>query len=249
MNPTREALSAFVDGELDAVETARIAALVERDADLKAYVEDQERLRDGLRAAFADIVAAPVPARLLATAERAPISFRVRLTQWLDDFRDRAGSPVIRFAVPALTMALGLVIGVGVERNATTSADLALSPSTGQIVARADLAAALESKLASDTESGPARIGLTFRDKDGAACRSFEVSGGGSVSEGFACRHNGTWQVGALISGHGPAAGGGEYSLAGSAMPDAVRDAITTRMSGAPLDAAAERQARDRGWN
>jgi hypothetical protein len=246
MNPTRETLAAFVDGELDAAETSRVAALIERDQGLKAYVEDQERLRDGLRAVFADIVSAPVPTRLLATAEHTPISFRVRLTRWLEDFSGRGGNPVVRFAVPALTLALGLVIGIGVERNATSPAEFV--PSAGQIVARADLADALEKRLASDAQSGPARVGLTFRDKDGTTCRSFQVANGTSTTDGFACRERGEWRVGALVTGH-ESATGGQYALAGSEMPDSLRAAISARISGTPLDAAAERQARDQRWN
>jgi hypothetical protein len=36
--------------------------------------------------------------------------------------------------------------------------------------------------------------------------------------------------------------------MAGSGLPDVIRNAAANMIEGAPFDAAAERQARDRGW-
>jgi hypothetical protein len=41
---------------------------------------------------------------------------------------------------------------------------------------------------------------------------------------------------------------GGGYRQAGSALPPAVLDAIDERIAGAPLDAAGEQAARNKGW-
>lgn len=249
MYPTKETLSAFIDGELDAKEHAQVAALVENDANLKAFVAEQEQLRIALHSAFANVIAAPIPERILATAANTPISFRLRLRQMFGVRpRARRDGAMARFVFPALTMALGLVVGVGVERSSLSTNDFSLSASTGKIVARAELARTLDQKLGSDEQSGATRIGVTFRDKAGTVCRSFEVSRNAATTDGFACHHDGDWQVGALITR--PAlATASTYALASASMPDAIRDAISDHIDGAPFDAVSERRARDRGWN
>jgi hypothetical protein len=247
MHPTKETLSAFVDGELDPSERAEVAALVESDPKLGAYVAEQEELRASLNAAFADIIAEPIPERLFASAANAPISFRFRLRRWLGATPERR-SPMGRFVIPALTMALGLIVGVGVERGSSSTSDFTTSPSTGAIVARAELAQTLDQRLASEEQKGATHIGVTFRDKAGALCRSFEVSRHDATTDGFACHHAGDWQIGALVS-RPPSRTNSAYALAGSSMPDTIRDEIAAHMKGAPLDAADERRARDRSWN
>jgi hypothetical protein len=249
MHPTKETLSAFIDGELDATERAEVAALVESDPKLKAFVAEQDELQAALQAAFAPAIAAPIPERLLATVAHTPISFRVRLREMLGAKRGatRNGS-VSRFAVPALTMALGLVVGVGLERGIPSTNDFSLSPSSGRVLVRAELARTLDQTLASEQSTGAARIGVTFRDKSGVICRSFVALGGSATTDGIACRRDGDWQIGALVS-RPPSATNPAYALAGSSMPDTIRDAIAANIQGAPFDAAAERRARDQGWH
>jgi hypothetical protein len=239
-------ISAFIDGELDPTEREQVAVLVDSDPKLKIYIAEQEQLRASLHAAFAPVIAEQIPERLLAAAADSPISFRVRLRQWLGT--PGRSTPSGRFVVPALTMALGLIVGVVVERTSISTNDFGTSPSSGAIVARAELAQTLDQRLASDEQTGAARIGVTFHDKAGALCRSFELSSDSVTTDGFACHRSGDWQVDALVAGQ-PSRANAAYSLAGSGMPDAIRDAITARMKGSPLDAAAERSARDRGWN
>jgi hypothetical protein len=238
MTLSKESLSAFVDGELEPQDIARIAALVEQDPTLKSFVDEQDQLRHELRAAFSGVMDEPIPDRLLVAAASAPVSLRVRAKEWLG--AGALGS-ALRFGVPAAAMALGVLIGVGVERAPSNGSDFGTSPS-GQVAARADLADALEHKLASD--QGTTQIGVTFHDKSGSTCRTFSMNSGST--DGLACRHDGEWQVGALVSGQRAQSTG--YSLAGSEMPGAIRDAIAARISGDPLDAAAERAARDSGW-
>jgi hypothetical protein len=242
MSLSKEELSAFLDGELAPQETARVAALVDKDPTLKSFVDGQDQLRSELRAAFSDVMTAPVPQRLLNAAATSPVSFRVRAREWIGA-PGGSWSPALRVGAPVAAMALGILIGVGVERPSGT-AEFGTSPN-GQIVARADLADALEHKLASDR--GAEQIGVTFHDKTGATCRTFTINAMSGATDGLACRSGGEWQVGALISGQ-KAQNSTDYSLAGSEMPEAIRGAIASRISGEPLDATAERSARDSGW-
>jgi len=249
MYPTKETLSAFIDGELDVAERAQVAALVESDPKLKAYIAEQEELRATLHAAFANVIAQPVPEHLLATAANAPISLRVRVRRWLGVTQSTGNKGSTgRFVAPALTMALGLIIGVAVERGSSSTSEFSVSSSTGGIVASAELGQTLDQRLASEEQNGATRVGITFRDRSGAVCRSFEVSRDSSTTNGFACHRGGDWQVGALVS-RPPSGPTPSYGLASSSMPDPIRDAISAHIEGVPFDAASERRARDRGWN
>ena len=226
----RETLNAFVDGELPPQEMARIAALLETEPEMKAYVLKQEKLRSALR--FEEVMRAPPPSRLVETVQQAPVSWRWRLQAVL------GRRFVIRSLVPAgAALFAGLVIGVAIKPGS----DLMLSH--GQMLARGDLAQALDTKLASSGYSGEGpRIGISFRDHAGADCRTF-TSGS---QAGLACHQQGNWVITALVT-QSPESGGA-YRMAGSEMPDAVRRAVEASIQGAPFDAIAEAQARANGW-
>ena len=246
MSPTREELCAYVDGELDPAEMSRVAAQISNSPELQRYVQDQERLLENLHAAFSTIMEQPVPERLVRAANETPLSLVARMRDWIEGTRARQAGPVLRFAVPATALALGVLIGISVE-GPTGTPGLLSSSATGSLVARAHLADALDRQLASDQAPAGTRIGVSFRNKAGHDCRTFTVEAAQSVTDGVACRNDGEWQVGALVSGPkaGPAA---DYQLAGSDMPDAIRGFVSSQISGDPFDAAAERRARDDGW-
>jgi anti-sigma factor RsiW len=246
MSPTREELSAYMDGELVPSEMAKVAVHIESSPDLKQYVRDQERLRESLHAAFASLMDEPIPERLLRAAAKTPISFRLRLKEWLSKPGAAHSGTVLRFAVPATALALGLFLGIGVEQRPQSS-EFVAAPATGTIVAQADLARALDEQLASEPASKGPRIGVSFRSKTGEDCRTFELTGPAASANGIACRHAGEWQVGTLVSG-AKSGSATTYALAGSEMPDAVRNAVAAEISGEPFDSVAERRARDRDW-
>src|SRR3546814_19947931 len=80
-------------------------------------------------------------------------------------------------------------------------------------------------------------IGLSFRDGTGRYCRSFEGDG----LAGIGCREGSRWTLERTLRGETRPA----YRQAASG--DLAADAAAM-MAGAPLDAAAERVARDKGW-
>jgi hypothetical protein len=232
MDPTRETLSAFIDGELPPKEMERIAALLAARPDLDAWVRQQETLRAGMKSALSDLAAAPPPERLVRIAQTAPISWRWRLAQaWQ--------GTILRTWIPAgATLALGLLIGIGLVPPGD------IGSRGGQVVAQGALASALNGRLASDggAGSGP-RIGISFRDHDGRYCRSFDADG----QSGFACHGSRGWDI-AMLAARPNAEASGPYRMAGSEMPDAIRAAIAARIQGEPFDMKAEKAARDRGW-
>ncbi|MBN9544760.1 MAG: hypothetical protein J0I19_04755 [Alphaproteobacteria bacterium] len=232
MDPTRETLSAFIDGELPPKEMERIAALLATRPDLDAWVRQQETLRAGMKSALSDLAAAPPPERLVRIAQTTPISWRWRL--------GRAGQgAILRTWIPAgATLALGLLIGIGLVPPGD------IGSRGGQVVAQGALASALNGKLASDNGAGSGpRIGVSFRDHDGRYCRSFDADG----QSGFACHGSRGWDI-AMLAARPNAEASGPYRMAGSEMPDAIRAAIAARIQGEPFDIKAEKAARDRGW-
>ena len=226
----RETLNAFVDGELPPQEMARIATLLETEPGMKAYVLKQEKLRAALR--FGEVMHAPPPARLLEAVEKAPVSWRWRLQTILGHHF------VLRSLVPAgAALFAGLIIGI----TAGPESDVTLAH--GRMLARGDLAHALDTKLASSGYGGEGpRIGISFRDRAGKDCRTF-ASGS---QAGLACHQEGDWVVTTLVTQASET--GGAYRMAGSEMPDAVRHAVEASIQGAPFDAIAEAQARANGW-
>jgi len=244
--PTRDTLIAFVDGELSPEEMTRVAALLAQHADLRTYVARQQALRNRLDESFSPFLAHPVPLRLQQAAQRTPRSwvatFSKAAAQWRGGFQNMLSW---RVALPVgAALALGLIVGVAIERASPVP-----SLYNGQVVAQGALAYALSEQLASeDNRAGPARVGISFRDKLGQDCRTFTLDANTIATSGVACHSGGTWVIAALTSApqvNNPQA---PYQMAGAAMPATIRNTVNAMIAGAPFDAAAERRARARGW-
>ena len=111
----------------------------------------------------------------------------------------------------------------------------------GRLVASADLENALYARLASSpADSGP-RIGLTFRDKAGAICRTFEDRS----ASGLACREGGDWRIRSVFQA--PEGQTTDYRMASGANPQLL-EAVDATIAGEPFDAAQEKAAAERGW-
>lgn len=240
MTITTETLMAYIDGELPAEEMRRVDAEIARRPELKSYIERQLELRGTLREAFTEVLATPLPDRLLAAAAK-PASWRWRLREAVRGLAARR--ILVLSGIPAAAaLACGLTIGVLV--SGPGGGDIV--PIGSNLVAAGALAEALSQQLASQSvPAAYAKIGVSFRDRFGRYCRTF----GTASAAGIACRESGNWQIAALAKPEGEAGGRGAYQLAASPMPDFVRQAAAGMISGVPLDAAAERKARDRGWN
>jgi hypothetical protein len=136
--------------------------------------------------------------------------------------------PPIRFGLPQwAAMAACLVVGVMAGRMALPT--------------QSPLERGLSTQLAAD--QGPIRIGLTFRDKAGRWCRTYRSAP--DRLAGLACRDDGRWRTQVAVA-FDPAAT--TYRTAGSETPAPVLAAVDALRAGEPLDAAAEKSARDKGW-
>lgn len=224
------AIAAYVDGELDDISAARIAREAESDPALAAEIARQRALKASLAAHYAPVLDEPLPDRLtamLAGAEKIDTSLAARREA------RRAGFGTMQWGAIAAALVLG--IGVGM-RPWVPSGPVAVE--SGALVASGPLAAALDSQLASNQPAGaPVRIGVSFRAADGRACRSFESAG----IDGIGCRNGGRWELQRTLRGKAA----GEYRQAASGELAAAAAAM---MAGDPMDADAERAARDAGW-
>lgn len=236
MTISDETLMAFVDGELSPEEMSRVEAALRQQPALEAKVEQQRALRRELHASFESIMNAPLPDALRQSVMNAPVSLQWRFGHALRGlFAPRA---LIWTAVPAAALACGVVVGVMLDGGSSL-----MGTRGNALVARGSLASALNQQLAStQTGQGP-QIGISFRDKSGHYCRTFNASD----LAGIACRDAGDWNIAAISQS--PKEPSGAYATAGSAMPDLVRNAVQGMIAGSPLDAADEKQARDQGWN
>lgn len=216
-----ERLIAYVDGQLD--DRAAFEAEMAADPDLAAEVARHQALAGRVGAAFAPVLDEPLPPGLLATARAA---------------NDRAP----RFGLPQwAAMAACLLVGVLAGRSALPEGGPLVSQG-GVMVARGDLGKALTTQLAADP--GAVKVGVSFRRADGRYCRTFQSAA--DRLAGLACRDDGRW-IAETASAWTPLRSDG-YRTAGSDTPPEVLAAMDRLIAGDPLDAAAERAARDRGW-
>lgn len=248
MKIDEQRLMAFVDGQLDPAEAARVEAAIAADPALAAEVARQRALADALRSAYAAELDEPVPAQLQALlADERAAATPARVLAF-EHGRSRAGRRSVvppGFGPPAwlglaAVLVLGLAVGTWFGRG---GADFG-PDGDGHLVARGALASALEHRLAADAPQDVA-VGLSFRDRDGRWCRSF-VRGGDAPLAGLACRdRDGRWRLPVLGETTLPGDG---LRQAAAALPPAVLAEVDARLAGEPADAEAERRARDAGW-
>jgi hypothetical protein len=225
---TEEQIIAYVDGELGPIEALRFERAMDADPALAGQVARHHALRERIASHYGPVVQESVPDRLKAIVDRGAnvITLPVRPKVTSSMFR--------RFGAMAATLAVGLVAGQLIPRPVGTEPQ-------GAIQAHAGLARALNTQLASAGPNDGYAIGVSFRDKAGDYCRTFD----GGASSGIGCRHDGAWQIRQLVTGESRVPT--DYRQAGSANP-ATMQAAQDMMAGMPLDAAQEKIARDKGW-
>lgn len=242
MNLSDDILMAYADGELDAPLREQVEQAMRSDPQVAARVERHRALRADVFAAFAGVLDEPVPARLqprqsapavrvdaLAAAGARPMPARWSWPQW---------------GGMAASLAIGVLAGAFGWRNLHAGVDGTPFGRQGDaLVAQGPLASALSQQLAAAPAAGAGavRLGVSFRARDGHYCRSFTLG----ATAGLACRTGDAWRIPVLAEGETQQ---GAYRQAGSALPEAVLDAIDQRIAGGALDAEAERAARARGW-
>jgi len=269
---------AYADGELEPAQRAEVEAALAADAKLAERVERHRALRRKLNAAFDPVLLETVPNTLVATVHTSPAATpgtasepgataergatvtdlrRVRAARAAEAkeaaaFARRSDLPRrpwtwFEWAAVAASIATGAVIAHLALRS---PGGTLIGTEGGQLVARADLADALSSQLASDQSvDAPVQIGVSFKSKSGETCRTFTVKEQ-NVLGGLACHEGKEWRVQVLANAPAGANGqDGGYKPAGGSMPAAVVAAVEQQIEGEPLDAAGEAAARERAWH
>lgn len=229
-----ETLYAWLDGELSPDEARRVAAAVEADPALSARLEAQRRLRARLRAAFDPVADESVPG-IYAVLPDTNV-FGIGEARAARAQRRGFGPP--QWAALAAALVAGLFGGHMLSQGAGVQTAV----QDDHMAATAEVAAALDTQLASaGTVEAPIHVRLTFRDANGAICRSYDTA----TASGVACRESGAWTIRALFAHDGPPVG--TYRMAGTANA-ATMTYLDAIMVGEPFDAEAERRARQSGW-
>lgn len=226
-----EKFFAWLDGELEPADAAQMEAKVAADPELRRLAEQHRALGAQMRSAFDPIAAAPVPRRLQAALRPS-----AQVIDFASAKRTRSIPALAQWAAMAATLAVGIFVGTRLPENGGAPMEVR----GGKMYAAAALNSALDSQLAS-APAGDVRIGLTYRDLAGEVCRTFTAT----AASGLACRSGGRWQMKGLFAA--PEGQSSSYRMA-AGMDPTLAALVGSTMAGEPLDAAAEKAAKAKGW-
>jgi anti-sigma factor RsiW len=263
MGISDEVLMAYADGEADSKTRALVEEAMAADPQIARRIAEHRALRNTLRSSYDNVLAEPVPDRLLAAARAraSPQKGGLGAVKGLADHRDasREGPghgvvvplrpkrtrtpPMYWGAIAASFVVGGLVWHFGAELLAPGP----VMERGGQLLASGALDKALSTQLVRDQQAQSAvQIGVSFRSKAGSYCRTFQLRDNNLA--GLACREQGNWKLEMLaLTGSSPA-GQPEFRQAGSSLPPAIAQAVDQAIDGDPLDAEAEARARTNRW-
>jgi anti-sigma factor RsiW len=172
-----EMLIAYADGELSPTQARRVERAIAADPSLRQRVDAHRKVRAMLANGIAPQVEGKVPDRLAPLLRPMPM---VDLARRRPTRRWGTGLAIIA------SLFIGIVVGQLGENDAPVTA------AGGTLLASGRLGHALDSQLASTQAPGSAiQIGMTFRDRQGAVCRSFTST----TLSGIACRQGAGWQL------------------------------------------------------
>lgn len=263
MTYSDETLMAYVDRELDPATTAAIDAACAQDPKLAARVQRHRQLRVAVHGAYATTLSEPVPDRLLslargaggassapaATSASAPKVVDLAAARAARDARADAPSRHAHWGMwgaLAASVAIGVWIGSAFLREPLAPGQT-FAAAGGHLLARGAVAQALDQQLASaQAETAAVRVGLSFVSHEGLYCRTFAVRD--PALGGLACKSGADWRVQALAQAGTNSEQPGGFRMAASPVPETVLRSVDQMIQGAPLDAAAEAAAQQKGW-
>jgi hypothetical protein len=230
-----EAIFAYIDGELDGEQRARIGAMIDTDPALQAMIAEHRALAGRLQSGFSTILEAPIPLALLAPVSAGADVSSIAAARTRREKR-RAVWNVAPWGAMAATLVAGLIGGAVFIGGH----DGPVVEQGRQLVASGRLEQALNSQLASTQgANAPVRISLTFKNHSGAICRSFTDQ----AAEGVACREGKAWQLQALLAREKGRTG--DYRMAASSETAELVDRL---IAGVAFDQAQEQDALAANW-
>lgn len=222
---TDDDLMRFADGESDAATAAAVIAEIAADPAVAAKVRKYRVQRTAAATAFDDVLAEPVPDRLVALLRPAPMAVDLAVAR-----AARARGVVLpHWAALAATLVVGFVVGHRLTPSMITP-----------LAADAALISSLDGN-----QVAAVRIGFSYRDRANDFCRVFRDDRVGSTA-GIACHENGGWRMRVAAAAAPPSSE--DYRTAAADLPPAVLATVDATIAGAPLDARGEVAAAKRGW-
>jgi hypothetical protein len=226
-----EKFFAWLDGELDPAEAARVEEDVRNDPQRMLLAEQHRGLRERLKRAFDPIAAEAVPEHL-----QAPLKPSAEIIDIAAARASRGKRALPAWTALAASLAVGLLLGTQIPRQNNDP----LKIEDGRIYAAAGLEQGLETQLAS-VPDGKVRIGMTFRDRAGQICRTFtQIS-----ASGLACRSGNHWEIRGLFGV--PEGQAGDYRMA-AGMDPGLAALVDSSISGEPMNAEEEKAELQRKW-
>ncbi len=241
-----ERLIAYADGELDDQAAQLVRAAIDADPQLAARLKQHRQLRQRISGAYQNVLAEPVPDRLLQAirpAAAVPIDLAAHRAARLEHPAPTTAPPPpgwARWGGMAASLVIGMLIGALADFGRPTT-NFATTP-VGLVAAGA-VADGLSNQLASAPPAEESvRVQVSFIDQTGRFCRTFTAP----ALAGLACRDSGRWLVQALFNQ--PAGSQPAMRQAGTQLPRELLQMIDERIRGDALDAAAEQAARQGNW-
>ena len=246
-----EQLAAYVDGQLEGAERARIEQAIQTDSRLAKRVAQFRARRTRLHRSVdtrrqESMTQHWAQRRRSATATgSAQVIDLARVRAERKRRTERGRLTLSRRVAVAASLAVGLLVGLLVDRLLPDG--MLTQYRDGALFARGALADALNEQLGATPLLGSSvHVGLSYKGKGGHYCRTFSVREIHLLS-GLACREQQQWRVWTLAGAetHGI---GVRLARGAPALAPAVAQAVSERTSGAPLDQQAELSARRSGW-
>lgn len=248
---------AVADGEASLGDERKLQAAMAGDPALASQFAAFQATGRGLGRMFDQVMAAPVPDRLVQAIAAAPMA-RVRPAGLLSRVGARWADLLSSWEVPALALGAAAIAfiagGVLLGRPAAdgpgaaqVAALGALAPTAGLVEALAKVSTGAEQIV--DTKAGAlsVRVVETFRDQAGAPCREYEAQAATGLRQfGVACHSAAGWQLKAVFEGPAKtgatvAAGPGQYS-------EMLDNVVGVLRNGDALSTDEERKLISAGW-
>ncbi len=241
-----EMFFAWLDGDLDPADAARVVEIVQQDSSLQERAARYRELRQQAQGAFADDLDEPVPPAWL---DRIDAAFTPVETAQLFDLatvREARRPRSFRWGwngAIAASLVAAFTVGALIPRDQPGLFD----DSGGVLIASSALANGLNearSGVPQLIDGHTFKVGLTVKTAAGDYCREAFLNGGGAAQHVLACREGGDWRIEGLVGVD--AKERGEYALASGL--DSPIDALFARLGGDALDRAGETKAIEHRW-